>query len=220
MTLTFVLRSMRILAWLALTGTQALAQPAMNLAQARRGLEAPAVPARLAAVERLGELGTMADSPRLMPRLSDADENVRDAATTSIWQIWGRSGDPAVDALMARGLERMRSVRLEEALAVFDEVVRRKPEFAEGWNKRAAVKQLLGRHASALRDAAEALQRNPAHFGALASAGHSHLALGDRPRALAAFRGALTLNPHLGAVAQAVRELEPRPGPQRRGGGS
>lgn len=192
---------------LLLTGTAACAQT-MNLMQTRRGLDATAVATRLAAVERLGDIGVAADAQRLQARLSDRNENVRSSATTSMWQIWSRSGDPAIDALLVQGLGEMRARRLEDALAIFDEVVRRKPDFAEGWNRRATVKHLLGRHAEALQDAAEALKRNPIHFGALVTTGESHLALGHRDRALAAFRQALQINPHLGSAAEAVRRLE------------
>lgn len=189
---------------------------ALSAAQARHGLEARVASVRLAAVERLGEIGGPADAQRLVARLDDADERVRGSATSALWQIWSRSGDPAIDALFARGLEQMRSVRLEEAAVTFDTVVRRKPAFAEGWNKRATVHYLLGRNAESLRDCAEVLKRNPIHFGALSGAAQNHLALGEPERALAYFRRALKVNPHLENAAEAVQMLEEQLGARRR----
>ena len=65
----------------------------------------PAAP--LAGIERLAEIGAMADANRLLPHLRDADAQVRSAAEAAIWTLWGRSGDPAIDKLYARGLAQM-----------------------------------------------------------------------------------------------------------------
>lgn len=76
-------------------------------AQALQALTQPSADLRRAGVERLGDIGTMADADRLVARLHDEDEQVRLVATISLWQIWSRSGDKAVDALYRRGIEQM-----------------------------------------------------------------------------------------------------------------
>jgi hypothetical protein len=91
---------------------------------------------RLAGVERLAEIGSMADADRVLERLGDSDPRVRMAAETSIWQIWNRSGDPEIDKLFAQGVQQMQAAALDDALTSFNEIVLRKPDFAEGWNKR------------------------------------------------------------------------------------
>ena len=68
--------------------------------------------ARLAGVERLAEIGPMADADRVLDRLGDADPRVRSAAEASIWQIWSRSGDPQIDKLFAQGVQQMQARRL------------------------------------------------------------------------------------------------------------
>ena len=65
---------------------------ALSLADARRALSAPAAETRLAGVERLGEIGTMADADRLVARLADDDDDVREHAGSAMWLIWSRSG--------------------------------------------------------------------------------------------------------------------------------
>src|SRR5882757_6537099 len=157
-------------------------------AQALGALERPDASERLAAVVRLAEVGTMVDVDRLLRRLSDADPQVRAAAAGATWEIWSRSGDPAIDRLFARGVEQMQASALSEALATFTTIVRRKPEFAEGWNKRATIYFLLGRNEESLKDCDEVFKRNPKHFGALAGAGQIHLQRGDPERALDFFR--------------------------------
>jgi tetratricopeptide (TPR) repeat protein len=222
MTLTPALRtavspSLRLACCVALLlAALGAAAQTLSLPQARRGLDAAGAQVRLAAVERLGEIGSMADADRLVPRLADAEEEVRASATTSLWRIWSRSGDPAIDALFARGLAEMQGGRLDDALATFSGIVRRKPAFAEGWNKRATVLFLLGRHTESLKDCDEVVKRNPNHFGALSGAAQNHLALGDPERALAWYRRALKVNPGLTDAEETLRALEERIAAKRR----
>ena len=56
------------------------------------------------------------------------------------------------------------------AVDTFTEMIRRQPEFAEGWNKRATVYYLLGEYQKSLADCDEVMKRNPYHFGALSAA--------------------------------------------------
>jgi tetratricopeptide (TPR) repeat protein len=180
----------------------------LNRDQALDGLLHSEATARLAAVDRLAEIGSMADAGRVVERLADADPRVRTAAEAALWQIWGRSGDPAIDLLYAKGLAQMQASALDDALATFSEIVRRKPAFAEGWNKRATIYFLLGENEKSLRDCDEVFKRNPNHFGALAGAGQIHLLRGDLRQALDLFRRALQVNPNLSGPAQMVPLIE------------
>ena len=84
----------------------------------------------------------------------------------------------------------MHAGELQEALSTFDRIVRRKPDFAEGWNKRATIRFLLGEYENSQMDCDEVFSRNPNHFGALAGAGQIHLMLGRPELALDFFRRA------------------------------
>ena len=191
----------------ALAGCAAQAAP-LTRAEALRALAQPVAAARLAAIERLAEVGRMEDVDGVLARLEDVDPQVRDAAAVATWQIWSRSGDPAIDKLFARGLEQMQAAALDDALATFSLIVRRKPAFAEGWNKRATIHFLLGNHAQSLKDCDAVLARNPKHFGALSGAGQIHLQLGQPQLALDYFRRALAVNPNLQGAAAMVPVLE------------
>lgn len=198
--------------WVCVCATALLAGPAlaapMTRAQALTALAQPDAESRRLAVERLAELGSMADVRRVLERLRDSDPRVRQSAGVAVWRIWGRSGDPKIDKLFARGIEQMQSSALPDALATFDEIVRLKPAFAEGWNKRATIYFLLGENEKSLQDCEQVFKRNPDHYGALAGAAQIHLLLGHARQALAFFQRAMAVNPNLEGVAPLIPLLE------------
>jgi tetratricopeptide (TPR) repeat protein len=190
-----------LLASAALAAQLTRAQALAALTQADAG-------ARLAAVDRLGDIGSMIDASRVLERLGDADPQVRSSAAAAVWQIWSRSGDSEIDKLYASGVEQMQASALGAALATFSEIIRRKPAFAEGWNKRATIYFLLGEDEKSLRDCEEVFKRNPSHFGALAGAGQIYLKLGNARLALEFFRRAVKVNPNLVGPTQMIPLLE------------
>jgi HEAT repeat protein len=68
--------------------------------QALAAIAQPDAELRLAGVERLGEIGVMADVDKLLIGLHDVDPRVREASAAAVWQVWSRSGDPAIDKLL------------------------------------------------------------------------------------------------------------------------
>jgi tetratricopeptide (TPR) repeat protein len=180
----------------------------MSRGEALKALEQDDPAERLAGVERLAEAGQMADADAMVQRLRDPEPVIRERAAEALWQIWSRSGDPAIDELFARGVSQMQASAYEEALVTFDEIVRRRPDFAEGWNKRATVYFLLGRFDESLKDVDEVLERNRHHFGALSGAGQIHLRLGHERQALDFFERAFEVNPNLEGLELLIRLLD------------
>ena len=176
--------------------------------QALTALEQPEASTRLAAVERLGDIGGMPDADRLLSRLVDRDPQVRAAANDAIWKIWSRSGDSDIDKLFSRGVEQMQESRFEDALATFSTIIARKPDFAEGWNKRATIYFVLGQNENSLKDCGEVLKRNPNHYGALSGAGQIELRRDNPELALEYFRRAVEVNPNLDGVAGLIPLIE------------
>ena len=166
--------------------------------------------ARLAACSVLAEIGKQEDLPLLLSHLYDEDDRIRSTAEAAVWRIWGRSGDAATDRLFNRGLEQMREGQLRGAVDTFNRVIAMRPDFAEGWNKRATVYFLLGEDELSLKDCDEVLKRNPQHFGVLAGYGQIYLRKGELQRALDYFELAIAINPNMGGVQasiDAVREI-------------
>jgi Flp pilus assembly protein TadD len=127
-----------------------------------------------------------------------------------IWAIWGRSGDEAVDTLMAEGVARLNEGESDAALALFDRVARMAPDFAEGWNKRATTLYAMGRFEESMRDIDKVLALEPRHFGALSGLGLCEIRLGKVREALAAFQRAAAVDPNLPGVQANIEALKKR----------
>ncbi len=209
-------RSFIGLLWCALASPLVMAQAPPTRAEALVAIESAVPAARRAAIERLGEVGTMDDTDKLLARLRDDDPKARELAAAALWEVWSRSGDPAIDAQLKRGVEQMATSQLVAALATFTEIIRRMPDFAEGWNKRATTYFLLGQFELSMNDCDEVLKRNPHHFGAMTGMAQMHLLRGQPQQAIEYFEQALRVNPNLEGAAQALvllkRQLEQRRG--------
>jgi tetratricopeptide (TPR) repeat protein len=166
------------------------------------------VEARRRAAQALGQSGTMGDLPALVRALRDTDPGVRASSEASMWEIWSRSGDEEVDRLFTLGLAQMTASQGEAAVQTFSRIIRERPDFAEGWNKRATLYYLLGDYERSLADCQEVMKRNPYHFGALSGYGMIYLRLGEPETALGYFQRALDINPNLETVEETVHMLQ------------
>ncbi|HEY3067807.1 MAG TPA: tetratricopeptide repeat protein [Methylomirabilota bacterium] len=169
--------------------------------------DGPTADARRRAAQELAESGVMADVPGLVRALRDADTVVRALAENALWRVWSRSGDADIDRLFALGVEQMSQRQLEEAVETFTRIIERRPEFAEGWNKRATVYFMQGELERSLADCDEVIKRNPYHFGVLSGYGMIYLQRDEPTRALSYFERALAVNPNLHSVEEAVEVL-------------
>jgi tetratricopeptide (TPR) repeat protein len=191
------LRSLLLASALTAVIAPAFPEPPKSRGDALKALASPDTTTRAEAVVWLANRGAMSDAPLLHRRLRDESGLVRSYAEQGLWLLWSRSGDAAIDQLMARGSDELQADRLAEAIQTFSEVIRKKPDFAEGWNRRATAYYLAGDYERSLADCDEVLKRNPNHFGALSGAGQIHFALQNYELALVWFRRALEVNPNM-----------------------
>ncbi|NBR02148.1 MAG: tetratricopeptide repeat protein [Alphaproteobacteria bacterium] len=128
--------------------------------------------------------------------------------TSEIWTRWIASdGDADADRLMQSGMALMSRGVLDGAEQIFSQLVYKRPDFAEAWNKRATVRFLLGDDTGSRRDIARVIDLEPRHFGALSGLGMISLRNGDPAGALQAFEAALQVNPHLEQAMDVARQL-------------
>ena len=197
-------------------GNPIAAAAELNRAQALQALKNSSPRLRMEAVARLGAVGTMADADRLVDRLYDADEEVRQLTGAALWQIWSRSGDKGIDALYQQGVAQMESSKLREAVDTFTAIIAKRPSFAEAWNKRATLYYLLGELDLSLKDCDEVIKRNRNHFGALSGYAQIYLQRGDLDRAKTHFGRALKVNPNLQGVPDVIEQLQEKQEQKRR----
>ena len=198
----------------------AFPQPPPTRAEALAALQSPDAATRAEAVVWLANRGGMDDAPLLHERLRDESSFVRGFAEQGLWLLWSRSGDAEIDRLMALGTEAMQAGRHGEAIEVFSRIIDKKPEFAEGWNRRATVYYLAAQYDKSIADCHEVLKRNPRHFGALSGMGQIYAQLEDYENALRWYRRALEVNPNMLGVEMNIRLLEERLKDQRAPGRS
>ena len=204
---------MRSPSWLAsvlLTAfvTGAFPEAPQTRAQALSALGNADAATRAEAVVWIANRGSIADAPLLHERLRDESAFVRSYAEQALWLLWSRSGDADIDRLMARGTEAMQAGQHADAIRIFSEVVKTKPDFAEGWNRRATVYYLAGRFDESIADCHEVLKRNPRHFGALSGMGQIYFQLENWAQALDWYRRALEVNPNMLGVEMNIRLIE------------
>lgn len=196
----------------ALLALTAYPQPSFpeieSRATALKALNDPDARYRAAGVMYIGRTGIATDGPLLVERLSDDNPVVRALAEQSVWRVWSRSGDPEIDRLLAAGVEEMEQGLFREAAYTFTKVIEGKPDFAEGWNKRATVLFLAGDLHGSLADCDEVMKRNPQHFGALSGYGQIYFQLQEYEKSVEYFRRALDVNPNLTDLEIAIRRIE------------
>ena len=164
--------------------------------------------ARKVAALALSLVGTRCCVPMLADRLKDEDPIINEMAEHALWSIWFRSGSQAANKHLCRGSKAMDKRDFESARQHFTRAIEADPDFAEAYNQRAIVEYLCERYEQAIADSQLAIERMPCHFGAWAGMGHSHAHLGRMREALASYRRALEINPHLSGIAQAVEQLQ------------
>jgi tetratricopeptide (TPR) repeat protein len=162
------------------------------------------------APEKLPRVG--ADRTRGLDFLFGALKAAPDQASAKhvegrIWAQWTQTSSDTTMLLMTRAKTAIEKKQPEAALKLLDKVVKLKPDYVEGWNRRATIYYLQNDYAKSLSDIREVLAREPRHFGALAGLGMIMQELGDDKRALDAFRKALEINPHLEKLPDMVKSL-------------
>lgn len=164
---------------------------------------------RREAVNTLARLGDQrAVEPLAAALKNDADVFVRQGAEQALWQIWHRSGDDTVDALLNDGIEAMQRGNYQAAIDLFTQVIEAAPNFAEGYNKRATTYYLMERYEESIADCERTIALNPHHFGALSGGGLCYLGQRNLTKALEWFERAVAVNPNMPQIVQYIEDIK------------
>lgn len=129
-------------------------------------------------------------------------------AESDILREWSKSGSATMDLLLKRGEEALDQGDAEAAIGHLTALTDHAPDFAAGWQARAAALAASGRFGPAAADLAQTLALEPRHFAAMTQLGAMLEEMGDNDRALAAYRASLTIHPHQQEAIDGVERLE------------
>ena len=152
--------------------------------------------------ERTYGLDTLFDALKVAPDAESAK-----AIENRIWALWMVSGSDTCNLLMGRAKMAADGKDYDLALTLLNAVVELKPDYVEGWNRRATIYYLKKDYAHSIADIREVLAREPRHFGALSGLGLILQEIGDDKHALEAYRRVLAIDPRQEHIAETVKSL-------------
>ena len=164
--------------------------------------EAPDKLPRAARGDRTKNLDFLFEALKAAP-----DADAAKLVESRIWALWLASGSDTTDLLMSRVKTAHDAKDNKLAIELLDAIVELKPEYVEGWNRRATLHFANKDYGKSLADIRQVLAREPRHFGALSGLGVIMQEFGEEKLALEAFRRALAVNPHLQKVPDFVKTL-------------
>ncbi|MDI6027825.1 hypothetical protein QBK99_16680 [Corticibacterium sp. UT-5YL-CI-8] len=135
------------------------------------------------------------------------NERAAERIAARIQNRWAESGSASVDLMMGWAQKAMNERKFDVALDFLDQVVVLKPDYAEGWNRRATAHYLMNNFKMSMSDLDRTLQLEPRHFGALSGLARIMSENGDKELALQAWEKVLTIYPMMRSAQQEVSDI-------------
>ena len=136
------------------------------------------------------------------------DDSIAKAIEQRIWAQWVISRSDTANLLMTRVKTAIEKHEMDLAIKLLDSIVKIKPDYIEGWNRRATLHYMKKDYGRSLADIREVLKREPRHFGALSGLGLILQDIGDDKQALEVYRRALAVYPRLQRIPDVVKTLQ------------
>ncbi len=149
--------------------------------------------ARLTAATKLALVG---GEKQLLEALKADNPDVYSIAQRGLDHLWFTAAGHRAYKMIDEACAAADREDFPAALRLLDELTKKYPGFAEGWNRRGAVLWQTGQFLQSIKDCERALALNPNHYGALQGLGVCHLQLGDVEAACRSLRRALEIAPH------------------------
>jgi tetratricopeptide (TPR) repeat protein len=184
-------------------GTLLAGSPVLAMAQEQAPIEQQAaLPNQTQAEKRAARLDDLFDS------LKRESNEVKAARIASLIQMqWQNSGSATVDLMMGWAAKAMEDKKYSVALDFLDQVVVMKPDYAEGWNRRATLHFMMNDYGRSMADIQKTLALEPRHFGAMAGMAAILKDTGRKEAALQAFERVLTVYPMMREAQKQAGEL-------------
>lgn len=143
----------------------------------------------------------------LFAELAQTEGETWARAEADIERIWSKSGSSSLDFLLIRGENALDAGDPMQAIGHLTALVENAPDFVSGWATRAEAYYFAGQTGPAVADLGRALELEPRYWPALTLLGTMLEETGDAPKALAAYRASLTVNPHQQEAEDGVARL-------------
>ncbi len=183
--------------------------PALALAQETSGTDVPAaapqataLPGKTLAEKRAARLDEL-----FFALKRERNEAKATRIAEQIQAQWQNSGSATVDLMMQWAALAMTEKKYAVALDFLDQVTVMKPDFAEGWNRRATVNFLMNDYGRSMADIQKTLSLEPRHFGALAGLAAILKDTGNKEGALHAFEQVLAVYPMMREAQKQAGQL-------------
>lgn len=125
-----------------------------------------------------------------------------------IWAQWFRSGSATIDLMLHWSNEAIQRNDFNIAMDYLDQIIIRKPDFSEGWNRRATLHFMMNNYAKSMSDINRVLALEPRHFGALSGMALMLEQTGRKEAALKAWQQTLNVYPAMKNAQDALVRLE------------
>ena len=160
-------------------------QAVVNVLENPTALLIDQVVARAVFLQQQGKREEAIEKWRAVAHISEAiDNDLAARAWFSVGYLFQKESEAEANAL-----------KLEEAIAAYDEAIRLNPNYAEAYNNRGVAKDALGQHDGAIADFDEAIRLKSEFAEAYNNRGAAKNALGRHDGAIADFDEAIRLKP-------------------------
>lgn len=170
-----------------------------------RQLLAGAADAKLHAASVLASVG---GEPELLRALQQDDPDVQALARRALEHMWFHASGQEAYEMMESAYQAAEAADHAKALQILDQLTKKFPLYAEGWNRRASVLWQLHEYEKSRLDCERTIKLNPNHYGAWQGLGVCQLELGDVPGACHSLRAALKIAPHDEPTQRSLRQCE------------
>ena len=136
-----------------------------------------------------------------------ADQKEAAKISRQIQGLWSQSGSDTIDLLMQWAEDGINQQDYAMALDFLDNVVALKPDYAEGWARRAAVHVQLNDLTLAMSDLHRSLSLEPRNYNALFLVGSILEMTGRNKLALHAYEDALKIYPQMQRAQKRVGDI-------------
>ncbi|MBM3845522.1 MAG: tetratricopeptide repeat protein [Verrucomicrobia bacterium] len=150
-------------------------------------------PRRERAAHHLASLGA---ESRLFQALRHPSKEVREASRRALDSHWFSEKGAIASSQLLRAERAANAECFDEALSILNELVNRHSDFADAYNRRAAVLWKMDRVGASMQDCQKTLRLNVLHYGAWLGLGLCHLELGNYDEAVRCLKMYLSLHPY------------------------